>query len=220
MNLRDHGILFLRSSIKPELLEDLRGTLFSGDIAGERCLLDRPSVREAAVLIRNQLIDSGHLAPESVAIQAIAFNKTVGTNWKVAWHQDVIFPFAKRVSSEGFDVACVKQGVDYARPPARVLEELLAVRLHLDDCDETNGPLRISPGTHCLGIVGTDDISGLVAEHGEEVCMAGEGQLLLMRPLVLHASSQAMVPKNRRVLHLVYHSGALMPEVWHRAVGG
>ena len=35
-----------------------------------------------------------------------------------------------------------------AKPPLPVLESMLAVRLHLDSCTESNGPLRISPGTH------------------------------------------------------------------------
>lgn len=220
MNLHEQGFVILDGTVPDTTLRELRDTLFSAECAGERCLLDQPCVRETAISLKRQLVNSGHLTPEAVAIQAIAFNKTAATNWKVAWHQDLMFPFAARVSSEGFDLPTVKQGIDYARPPAGVLEELLAVRLHLDDCDATNGPLRISPGTHCGGILATDDISGLVAEHGEETCVAKCGQILLMRPLALHASSPAMEPKNRRVLHLVYHSGRPVRERWHRAVVG
>lgn len=39
------------------------------------------------------------------------------------------------------------------------------------------------------------------------------GEALLMRPLLLHASSNATRP---RVLHIVYHSGAPVAEPWHR----
>lgn len=220
MNLHEQGFVILDGAVPDTTLHELRDRLFSGECAGERCLLDHPCVRETAISLKRQLAESGHLAPEAVAIQAIAFNKTAAINWKVAWHQDLMFPFGERVSSKGFDLPTVKQGIDYARPPAGVLEELLAVRLHLDDCDATNGPLRISPGTHCFGILATDDISGLVAEHGEETCVAKCGQILLMRPLALHASSQAMEPKNRRVLHLVYHSGRPVRERWHHAIVG
>ena len=38
---------------------------------------------------KQELITSGYLPTTSVAIQAIAFDKTQTTNWKVAWHQDI-----------------------------------------------------------------------------------------------------------------------------------
>lgn len=218
MDLEHHGFCVRPSRIPHETLEELRATLFHEGSAGERCLLDRPVVRETATNLKRELIESGHLSSDAVAIQAIAFNKTPATNWKVAWHQDLMFPFAKRVTSEGFDIPTIKQGIDYARPPTDILEQLLAARLHLDDCDATNGPLRVCPGTHRFGILGTAEIPTQVADHGEVDCLAKTGEVLLMRPLTLHASSQATAPKHRRVLHLVYHSGDPIPEPWHRTI--
>lgn len=153
-----------------------------------------------------------------MAIQAIAFDKTPAANWKVTWHQDVIFPFARPVGAEGFTLASKKDCVDYARPPRHVLEALLAVRIHLDDCDETNGPLRVSPRTHQQGTIRSGDIADVVTRHGDSVCLARVGEALLMKPLLLHASSPATAPKHRRVLHLVYHSGDAIAEPWHRAL--
>lgn len=154
----------------------------------------------------------------AVAIQAIAFDKTPTANWKVTWHQDVMFPFAQRASLPGYDIACVKDGVDYARPPTSALSSLLAVRLHLDDCDERNGPLRVAPGTHQLGVLRSTDIAVAFTRHGEVACLAREGEALLMSPLLLHASSTAIEPRHRRVLHLVYHMGATMDVPWFRRV--
>ncbi|RYD23017.1 MAG: phytanoyl-CoA dioxygenase [Verrucomicrobiaceae bacterium] len=218
MNFDEEGFTILTSRVPEQRLEELRGGLFAETSAGERCLLDHPAVRDTACLLKEQLVKSGHLSAGAVAIQAIAFDKTAATNWKVAWHQDLMFPFAQRVSSPGFELPCIKQEVHYARPPADVLAGLLAVRLHLDDCDATNGPLRISPGTHRSGIHPTATVSALVEQNGERVCLAKTGEVLLMRPLSLHASSQATAPKHRRVLHLVFHSGEPVPEKWHRAV--
>jgi hypothetical protein len=48
--------------------------------------------------------------------------------------------------------------------------------------------------------------------------LAHAGEALLMKPLLLHASSQATAPKHRRVLHLVYHSGEAVAAPWHRVV--
>jgi len=201
------------------MLDGLRDSVFDSKAAGTRCLLSHPLVREAARLLLARLISSGHLAENAVTIQAIAFDKTATTNWKVAWHQDLMFPFARRVGNDGFDLPSVKDGVDYARPPRTALEHLLAARLHLDDCGMSNGPLRISPGTHRLGIVPASQIANIVAGHGEVNGLARKGDVLLMRPLALHASSQATAPGHRRVLHYVFHSGTPVAEPWHRTVG-
>ena len=181
-------------------------------------MLDHPQVQEVADELRQELMTKGHLPPGSVAIQAITFNKTAETNWKVTWHQDLMFPFARPVSSAGFELSSMKDGIAYAQPPKEILDSLLAVRLHLDDCDETNGPLRISPGTHRSGIIPVADIPELVSSHGQQVCLADEGVALLMRPLLLHASSRAIEPKHRRVLHLVYAPDDPMQEEWHRQI--
>lgn len=218
MSLEVQGYSLVRSSISQKIFEELRNTMFHDGSAGERCLLDLPLVRETALNLKRELIESGHLSSKAIAIQAIAFNKTPATNWKVAWHQDLMFPFAKPVTARHFHLPTVKQGIDYARPPADILEQLLAARLHLDDCDSTNGPLRVCPGSQRSGILETSGIRAHVADHGEITCLAKAGEVLLMRPLTLHASSQATEPKHRRILHLVYHSGEPIPEPWHRAI--
>jgi ectoine hydroxylase-related dioxygenase (phytanoyl-CoA dioxygenase family) len=218
LTIEHHGYCILPTKITVGILNTLRETLFHDNSAGERCLLDHPTVRETALALKYELISTGQLTANAVAIQAIAFNKTAATNWKVAWHQDLMFPFARRVTTARFDLPTLKQGVHYARPPESVLKQLLAVRLHLDDCDATNGPLRISPGTHLTGIIQTSEIPNRIANHGETTCFANQGEVLLMRPLTLHASSQATEPKHRRILHLVYHSGEPIPEPWHRAI--
>lgn len=217
-DLETAGWACVATGVGADALKQLRAVAFSGDSAGVRCLLDLPEVRRTATQLKAELISAGILPGSAVAIQAIAFDKTPGTNWKVAWHQDLMFPFARAVQSEGFDLPSKKGGVDYARPPLRVLEELLAVRLHLDDCDEANGPLRVSPSSHHQGIIPSADAAARAANHGEAACLAKEGEAILMKPLTLHASSQATSPRHRRVLHFVYHSGTPMTEEWHRKV--
>ncbi len=212
------GFTCFQPNLKPEELRRLRESAFRTDRAGTRCLLDTPAVRATALGLKEQLTEAGLLPGSAVAIQAIAFDKTPDTNWKVSWHQDLVFPFAAPVSHPGFTQPTVKDGVNYARLSRDVLEAMTAVRLHLDECDERNGPLRISPGSHTRGIIPTSEIPALVHLRGESVCVAGEGEALLMKPLALHASSQAVTPRHRRVLHFVYYSGLPLPEKWHRTV--
>jgi ectoine hydroxylase-related dioxygenase (phytanoyl-CoA dioxygenase family) len=191
---------------------------FESGCPGKRCLLDQPAVAEAAMRLRRHLVSQGLLTDRATAIQAIAFDKMPESNWKVAWHQDLMFPFAKPVTSPGFETPSVKDGIPFARPPLWILQDLLAVRLHLDDCGAANGPLRVSPGTHRLGILPSESVADYVRHHGQVECPASEGEVLLMRPLLLHASSEAREPNHRRVLHFVFHSGTPIPEHWAQKV--
>lgn len=218
MGLQENGYLILPSQLPAERLRGLRETIFTPGLAGTRCLLDDPGVQATAADLRRELTLAGLLVDSATAIQAIAFDKTPGTNWKVSWHQDLMFPFAAPPTAPGFGVVARKDGIDYARPPAAVLEELLAVRLHLDDCGPDNGPLRVVPGSHLLGILASDAIPQALATAADRTCTARVGELLVMRPLILHASSRAIRPGHRRVLHLVYHSGQPPAAAWHRSV--
>ena len=216
--LNQNGWALVASGLEAERLAELGATAFATDAAGTRCLLDIPSVRAAAETMRETLVVRGLLPVGAVAIQAIAFDKNPAANWKVTWHQDLMLPLARSVSDSGYELPSRKAGVDYARPPRAVLETLLAVRLHIDDCDEANGPLRVSPGSHRQGVIRSTDIDARREVFGETTVLAAAGEALLMRPLLLHASSPAREPRHRRVLHIVYHDGSPVAEPWHRAV--
>lgn len=99
----------------------LREKIFARGEAGTRCRLDVPEVAVAARDVRVDLTRQGVLANGASAVQAIAFDKTPDANWKVTWHQDVMFPFARAVRAPDYDLATKKDGVDYARPPRAVL---------------------------------------------------------------------------------------------------
>jgi len=94
---------------------------------------------------------------------------------------------------------------------------MLAVRLHLDDCDAENGPLRVRNQQPPVGHFPQRRNLRVVAEHAEALCLARVGEAVLMRPLLLHASSTATNPRRRRVLHIVYHADAVT-EPWHRSL--
>lgn len=218
MPLREQGWDRIRTEVDEALREEVRRVLARVSGPGQRCLLDEPAVRTAAGVLKRQLVAESVLPEEAVAVQAIGFDKTPGSNWKVTWHQDLMFPLGRPAKASGYALPSVKDGVPYARPPLEVLEAMLAVRLHLDACDQDNGPLRVAPGSHRLGIVPAAQLAEVVARHGEQECLAEEGDAILMRPLTLHASSVARQPRHRRVLHIVFHTGSAVAEPWHRAV--
>jgi ectoine hydroxylase-related dioxygenase (phytanoyl-CoA dioxygenase family) len=177
-----NGWAMTQVQLPVQMASVVREQIFAKGEPGTRCLLDVPEVTVAARNIRVELIRRGVVAAHAVAVQAIAFDKTPEANWKVTWHQDVMFPFASAVRAPGYDLPTKKDGVDYARPPRAILEAMLAVRMHFDDCDAANGPLRVAPGSHTDGILRSSEIEAAVQRHGETPCLARAGDALLMRP--------------------------------------
>jgi hypothetical protein len=142
-------------------------------------------------------------------VRGILFDKIPDANWKVPFHQDVTIAVREKVETEGFGPWSMKAGVLHTQPPIAVLESMLSVRLHLDDCHEQNGALRVVPGSHQLGRIAESDIDSIRQQRGERIGSVSIGGVLLMRPLLLHASSQAQVPAHRRVIHIDFAAHAL-----------
>ena len=181
-----------------------------------RDLLRVPEVRALASDPRVRKFVELALGPSACAVRGLFFDKMPGANWKVAWHQDTTIAVMERREAEGFGPWSVKFGVPHVRPPAQVLERMLAVRIHLDDCGDDNGPLRVSPGTHALGILDAADFPRLRETHGELALTCPRGGVILMKPLLLHASSPATNPRHRRVIHLEFAAEDLpAPSIWH-----
>jgi hypothetical protein len=137
-------------------------------------------------------------------VKITGFDKNPRSNWKVPWHQDLTIAVREKRRAEGFGPWSIKDGTPHVQPPADILSRMLTVRVHLDDTPADNGALRVIPGSHRLGRIAPSDISGLKARLGEVVCPVGEGGVMLMKPLLLHASSVAHKSLSRRVVHIEY----------------
>src|SRR5690349_1390372 len=137
-----------------------------------------------------------YLPSEPTAVRAIYFNKSPDANWLVAWHQDLTLAVRSQVEIRGFGPWSTKEGVPHVQPPVQLLEQMLTVRLHLDDCDETNGALRVIPGSHRLGRLSADRVREFRERHSHFVCRMCAGDALLMRPLLLHASGLSRSPRH------------------------
>lgn len=155
------------------------------------------------------------LGDGAFATRAILFNKTPDANWALGWHQDSVIAVAQHIETPGFIAWGRKAGVWQVQPPANILSRMLALRIHLDDCDASNGALRVIPGSHRHGWL--DDVIADWRERvGELTCAAPAGALLAMCPLTLHASSRALRPANRRVIHIEYANESLPNGLdWH-----
>jgi ectoine hydroxylase-related dioxygenase (phytanoyl-CoA dioxygenase family) len=152
------------------------------------------------------------MSREARAVRGIFFDKPRGANWPVAWHQDLTIAVSEKRNIDGWTGWSLKNGINHVQPPAPFLEQMLAVRLHLDDCGPDNGPLRVRPGTHRMGRLAREAIDAFGDKHEEAVCGARRGDALMMRPLLLHASSAATNPSHRRVIHLEFAPPDLLPD--------
>jgi len=94
---------------------------------------------------------------------------------------------------------------------------MITVRLHLDDCGPEHGPLRVIPDSHREGRLDREAITRWRETVPTEEITCRAGDALLMRPLLLHASSKATRPKHRRVLHVEYAAEELPGGLeWHQ----
>lgn len=137
-------------------------------------------------------------------VRAILFDKTDSANWGVPWHQDLAIAVAERIETPGFGPWSVKDGIVHVQPPSHILADMITIRLHLDDCTAANGALRVLPGSHVNGELSAEAISDRASRQPSVTCAIPKGGALLMRPLLLHASSPAKNPSHRRVLHVEY----------------
>ena len=159
------------------------------------------------------------LGPSAKVVRGIYFDKHREANWKVAWHQDLTIAVKQKIEIEGFGPWSQKGGITHVQPPASVLEQMLAVRLHLDETDLTNGALRVVPGTHRLGRLSAEDIQAHLKGMKVDVCEVPKGGVMLMRPLLMHSSSTSLLLHRRRVIHLEYCAAQLPPGLeWDETV--
>ena len=170
--------------------------------AGARHILSVPAVSKVAEDLRLLSIAREVLGQAAIPFRATLFDKSPSSNWLVAWHQDTALPLVKRIEEPGWGPWSIKEGVSYAHAPSEALEQVLALRVHLDDSESANGPLRVIPDTHCYGVLSDSEIQKRASTSQDVKCIVARGGVIAMRPLLIHASSKAENHSPRRVLHI------------------
>lgn len=158
-------------------------------------LLQLPSV---------QRILQNILSAPAFLVRSTLFDKTVGANWGVFWHQDLSIAVCERYEVPGFRAWTKKAGVVSVQPPAELMSRIVAVRLHLDDCTINNGALRVLPGTHISGRLDAGEVETAASAKTEVICEVPAGGAVLMNPLTLHSSLPMTTAEHRRVIHLEF----------------
>lgn len=190
------------------------------NVYGVRNLLETsPAVRRLAGSAEIRQFVTPVLGESAFAVRAVFFDKVPDANWGLGWHQDSVISVRERHEVDGFTAWGQKAGVWQVQPPPEILAEMVAVRVHLDDCGPANGPLRILPGSHRHGWL-DDEIGEWKRNVAEVECVVQSGGVVSLCPLTLHASSKSLSPGHRRVIHIEFAAHDLpVPLEWNARVG-
>lgn len=143
------------------------------------------------------------------SVKSIYFDKPELSNWFVAWHQDLTISVENKLEIAGYGPWTVKSNQFAVQPPQGILEDNFTIRIHLDDADEGNGALKVLAGSHLKGICRPDTIDWV--KETEVTCNVKAGGIMIMRPLLMHASGRTTSSKPRKVIHIEF-SRLKLPE--------
>ena len=201
-----HGFVAVHQVIDDSVCAEVAKSLepVASHGAGTRRLLEQPWCQDLARRVRTNSVVAELLPDDAVAVQCTVFDKSPSTNWLVALHQDRSIPVRRRVEAAGLVGWSEKEGDIFVQPPASLLEQLISVRVHIDPCPVESGALRVVPGSHLSGILTGAESEKIRKLAGELVLPFSRGDALVLKPLLLHASSKASASMQRRVLHFVF----------------
>ncbi|HTF80204.1 MAG TPA: phytanoyl-CoA dioxygenase family protein, partial [Cytophagales bacterium] len=135
----------------------------------------------------------------------------------VSYHQDLTISVLEKRDVAGFGPWTVKQQHYAVQPPLSLLQDNFTIRIHLDDTEKFNGALKVVAGSHKKGVYRPETIDWNIEK--EHVCNVAAGGIMLMSPLLLHASDKSIVNKRRRVIHIELSRTELpLPLQWSERV--
>ncbi len=152
--------------------------------------------------IINNVFGSGY-----ISVKSIYFDKPPLSNWFVSCHQDLTISVKERADVPGFGSWTVKQGQFAVQPPLEILEDNFTIRIHLDDTSKDNGALKVITGSHLKGIYRPETVDRNIED--EVYCEVPKGGIMIMKPLLLHASDRTKNQERRRVIHIEFSKAEL-----------
>ena len=206
----DQGFIILEGVLNESELRSIDKNVNAIGItkAGSRNLLSATWCQDVVGKLRSQTNIQELISDQMVAVQCTYFEKTESKNWLVSLHRDYFIPLKEKLRSPNWQNWTLKEGIHFCRPPNDVLSKLIAIRVHLEENDDENGPLKVVPGSHINEEVSCNTVN----------CYVPEGGALVFHPLLLHASSKVK-KGNRRVLHFLFGPKYLPDNaIWANAV--
>lgn len=172
--------------------------------AGARHLMSNTQIVEFAKDSRLVSFAEKLLGNKANPFRATLFDKSLLNNWLVTWHQDTALPLKSYFDNKEWGPWSKKEGILYAHAPTWALSQIVALRIHLDESTSENGPLKIIPFSHLLGVLSDEEVLSYSKSNSSIECLVDKGGVLAMSPLLIHCSSKAKSETPRRVLHIEY----------------
>lgn len=134
--------------------------------------------------------------------KSIYFDKPEKSNWFVAYHQDLTISVNKKIEVGNFENWTVKQNQFAVQPPAAILENNFTIRIHIDKTTRDNGALKVINNSHSKGILRIAKLD--FEKEKETICEVEKGGIMIMKPLLFHASNKTTNNERRRVIHIEF----------------
>jgi len=148
------------------------------------------------------------LGPRAGLVRGLFFDKPPNQSWALPWHKDVLVAIAPTETvPEGYSTPRLRAGVWHTEPPVNVLDGMVTLRIHLDAATVDNGPLEVLTGSH----VTAKEVE--TREFPAETILCGAGDVLAMRPLLVHSSGRSRegTDQHRRIVHLEFAAEPELP---------
>ncbi len=129
------------------------------------------------------------------------------SNWFVAYHQDLTISVNKKIEIENFHNWTTKQNQFAVQPPKSVLESNFTIRIHLDKTTKENGALKVVNKSQKKGICRIENID--IKAETESYCEVESGGIMILKPLLFHASNKTTNNERRRVIHIEFSNKEL-----------
>lgn len=134
--------------------------------------------------------------------KSIYFDKPEKSNWFVAYHQDLTISVDQKIEIENFENWTVKQNQFAVQPPTEILENNFTIRIHIDKTTKENGALKVINNSHSKGILRIENLD--FENEKETICEVEKGGIMIMKPLLFHASNKTTNNERRRVIHIEF----------------
>lgn len=195
---------WLRNAVRRDVAQELRSLCLAAKRPGTRIEL----TSDLALLLAQNL--PLHLiASEAIITRIVGFDKKQGQNWTLPWHQDRVIAVADQQEVPGYKNWSCKARVWHCEPPEHVLEMMLFTRLLLEDIGPDQGGMEFAAGSHCAGLVPSDQADDQAKRYPKELETGKAGDLLVMPMLTLHRSGKTHSAKSRAVLRIDLATQAL-----------
>jgi ectoine hydroxylase-related dioxygenase (phytanoyl-CoA dioxygenase family) len=139
--------------------------------------------------------------------KSIYFDKPEKSNWFVSYHQDLTISVDKRIELDNFENWTTKQNQFAVQPPKEILESNFTIRIHIDKTTKQNGALKVINKSHSKGIIRIENIH--FENETETICEVEKGGIMIMKPLLFHASNKTTNNERRRVIHIEFSNQKL-----------